>query len=39
MLDVSYYRLDKIYAIAQKYGLFGKYTDISNIDRFVYICS
>jgi len=36
---ISYYRLDKIYAIAQKHGSFGKYTGFCNMhtDKFVYI--
>jgi len=35
MLDVSYH-LNEIYAIAQKHGLSGKYTDFGN-GRYAYI--
>jgi len=36
MLDVSYCHLHKICAMAKKYGLSGKYTDLAN-GRYAYI--
>jgi len=36
MLGVSYFQLDQICAMAQKYGLSGKYADINN-GKYAYI--